>query len=74
MAFFPDKPNTKFLHFSFSWVGINVHTKFQLCMMPVSGPKVCGGGGGWVCKPILELSLEQAEQFIRYRKLFNKRN
>jgi hypothetical protein len=33
-------------------------------MLPVSGPKVCGGGGGggWVCKPISVLSLEQAEQ------------
>ena len=29
-------------------------------MLPLSGPKVCGGGG-W-CKPILVLSFGQAEQ------------
>ena len=55
----------KILDFSFSWVNIRLHTEFQLPIMPVSGPKVCGGwwvGGGWVCKPISVLSFDQAEQ------------
>ena len=36
----------KNLDFSSSWVEISLHTEFQLTMMPVSGPKVCGG---WWC-------------------------
>ena len=34
-------------------------------MLSVSGPKVCGGGGGcWVCKLISVLSFVQAEQWF----------
>ena len=36
----------KILDFFFNWVNIRLHTEFQLPIMPVSGPKVCGGG--WV--------------------------
>ena len=36
----------KAVEFSSSWVEISLHTEFQLPMLPVSGPKVCGGG--WV--------------------------
>jgi hypothetical protein len=48
-----------------SWVGISLYTEFQLCMLPVSGPKVCGGGGGGGSKPILVLSFgfDRAEQY-----------
>ena len=35
-------------YFSFSLIEISLHTKFQLPTLPVSGPKVCGGGWWWV--------------------------
>ena len=55
----------KNLDFSSSWVEISLHTEFQLPMLPVNGPQVCGGwvGGGWVCKAISVLSFDQAEQY-----------
>ena len=37
-------------------------------MLSVSGPKVCGGGGGcWVCKLISVLSFVQAEQWFGHK-------
>jgi hypothetical protein len=37
----------KILNFSSSWVKIVLHTECKLPMLPISGRKVCGGGG-WV--------------------------
>ena len=36
------------LPISFSWVEISLNNEFELPMFPAGGPKVCGGGGGWV--------------------------
>ena len=43
---------TFFLHISSSCAEISLNTEFELPMLPLSGPKVCGGwvvvGGGCV--------------------------
>ena len=41
----------------FNCVILRLYTEFQCPTMPGTGQKVCGGGGGWVCKPIILLSL-----------------
>ena len=40
----------------FRCVILRMYTEFQCPTMPGTGQKVCGGGG-WVCKPIIMLSL-----------------
>jgi hypothetical protein len=37
------------LDLSSSLVEISLHAEFQLIIMPVSGPKVCGCGRRWWC-------------------------
>ena len=44
-------------------VGISLHTEFQLCMLPVSGPKVCGG---WVHA---EIYLVHAEVYLVHAEI-----
>ena len=38
-----------------------LYAKFQPSTMSGSGQKVCGGGGGWVLRPIIVLSLSSSE-------------
>ena len=45
------------LHESTRGVIIRLHTENQNPRCPGSGLKVCGGGG-WVCKPNLVISIE----------------
>ena len=37
-----------------------LYAKFQPSTMSGSGQKVCGGGGGWVLRPIIVLSLSSS--------------
>ena len=42
-----------------------LYTEFQSSTMPGTGQKVCcGGGWWWWLRPIIVLSLAQAEQFL----------
>ena len=47
--------NLLLLKILFIQVLIMLYAKFQPSTMSGSGQKVCGGGGGWVLRPIIVL-------------------
>ena len=49
--------SNSFFIFVLVWIEISLNTGFDLTMLPLSGPKVCGGG--WLLRPISVLSLDQ---------------
>jgi hypothetical protein len=53
------------LHISSSWIKLSLHTEFQLPKFPRSGLKFSDvGGWWWLLKPILVLSVDQAEHLV----------
>ena len=46
------------IHISFSWVEISLNTEFDLLMLPLSGPKNCGGGG-WLVQQLLAAEIQK---------------
>ena len=64
----PSKPSECLrLNEMFSWAMLRLYIKFQSSAMPRTAQQVCDGGllvGGWMYKPILLLSLAQAEQLL----------